>query len=64
LISAKVLPETRTRRVNINPTSPLSMKLRNVEDTFVTVKRDDENIQVDVSGDNLLLISVIYLGTC
>jgi hypothetical protein len=60
----KVLREARTRRVNINPTSPLSMKLRNTEDTFVTVKRDGENIQVDVSGENLLLISMIYLGTC
>jgi hypothetical protein len=42
LISAKVLPKARTRRVNINHTSPLSMKLRNAEDTFVIVKRDGE----------------------
>ena len=30
------------------------MKLKNTEDTFVTVKRDGEDIQVDVSGDDLL----------
>ena len=55
----KVLREARTRRVNINPTSPLSMKLRNAEDTFLSPQREMVDIQVDVSADNLLL-----LGTC
>jgi hypothetical protein len=39
------------------------MKLRNEEDTFVTVKGNGEDIQEDMSVDDLLLMTLIYLGT-